>query len=86
MGGGVIEDRTQVDHELLVGRVVRPEREDSAGCEVPVEFAEAVGRVEHGVGGIQLVARRVVDVEKDHRVRHATGLPAHEREKVVLDQ
>ena len=43
------EDLSQDGAEVVVGRIVRPQREDAAGVEVAGEAAQARGRVERGV-------------------------------------
>ena len=64
VGDRIIEHGVHQAHEVLVGRIVRPQGEDAGGGEVPVERTQAVRGVEVGVRGVELVARRMVDVQQ----------------------
>ncbi len=58
---------------VVVGRVVRPQREDPAGPQPPGQPAYAVLGVERRVARVQEVPRRVVDVDDDG-VEQSPGL------------
>ena len=77
--------------EVVVRRVVGPQREHPTGVQVAVQGVQPLGGVERRVAGVQHVPRGVVDVEQHgvHALRavgaERTG-PAGEREEVALHQ